>query len=480
MNLGIQGKINGIIGMIIVIMIGSVGFVFMTLSQQDADGTIINIAGRQRMLSQKMTKEALSMVLGEDTEGSRTSLTNTANLFATSLTALISGNQEMGIPPATEPTVLAQLKKVELLWQDFRSAVDNLLTSNDQQNMQKALEPILANNVTLLKEMNKAVGMFEHNTSNKIDRLKLILLIGLSLMLAIGAGAWLLTRLITKSLNQIIEELGSTSTDVSNSSATVSSASQGLAEGTTEQAASLQETSASMVQLGAMTKSNADNASQTDSLMAETKISINQAVHAMEEMGLSMEKIAESGAEISKIVTSIDEISFQTNLLALNAAVEAARAGEAGAGFAVVADEVRNLAMRAAEAAQNTQVLVEDSVSRINRGTELVSKTQNSFGEVAQSSKKVGVLVEEIAKACVEQDQGIRQINSAMGEMDMGVQRVAAVAEESAAAASELSALSGVMMNMFYELLHLVRGTEDRTTAAPPQPGDELLLPSAK
>lgn len=480
MRFGIQGKMNGVVGCIIIIMIGLVSYVFLTLSQQEADGTIINIAGRQRMLSQKMTKEALTMVLGGETENNRSSLAKTADLFDVSLKALVNGNQEMGVPPAAEPTVLAQLKKVEKLWKDFRPAVKGVLAANDQSSMGRLIEPILVNNVILLKEMNKAVGMFEQNASLKIDRLKLTLTIGLVIVFVIGGLAWLLTSMITKSLNSIIVRLGSTSGDVSNSSSMVSSASQNLAEGTTEQAAALEETSASMEQLGAMTRSNTENAAQTDSLMAKTKKDIGQAGQAMDEMGVAMGQIAESGEKISKIVKSIDEIAFQTNLLALNAAVEAARAGEAGAGFAVVADEVRSLAMRAAEAAQNTQTLVEDSVSRIDQGTELVAKTQTSFNEVAKAGEKVGILVGEITLASVEQDQGIVQINSAMREMDQVVQQVAAVAEESAAASEELNAQASVMMGMFNELVSLVRGTEEENatagTAVAPLPRETQLL----
>ena len=128
-----------------------------------------------------------------------------------------------------------------------------------------------------------------------------------------------------------------------------------MAEGATGQAASLEETSASLEELASMTKNNADNAGQAQSLMAKTEQVGQEANEAMRGLSQSMQEISTAGAEIERIIKTIDEIAFQTNLLALNAAVEAARRVEAGAGFAVVADEVRSLALRAAEAASETR-----------------------------------------------------------------------------------------------------------------------------
>jgi len=142
--------------------------------------------------------------------------------------------------------------------------------------------------------------------------------------------------------------------------------------------------------------------------------------------------------------------------LALNAAVEAARAGEAGAGFAVVADEVRNLAMRAAEAAKNTANLIEGTVKKVKNGSEIVSRTNETFGKVAVSSKKVGELVGEIAAASNEQAQGIDQINKAVAEMDKVVQQNAANAEESASASEEMNAQAEMMKGFVNELVVLI------------------------
>jgi methyl-accepting chemotaxis protein len=293
------------------------------------------------------------------------------------------------------------------------------------------------------------------------------------------------SRTVANPIRKVAETLVGASDRVGSSSGEVAAAGQQLAEGASEQAASIEETSASLEEISSMTKSNAEHSNEADSLMKEASKAINTAGQDMVEMAASMARIAESGGEISKIVRSIDEIAFQTNLLALNAAVEAARAGEAGMGFAVVADEVRALALRSAEAARNTQSLVEDTVKRINEGAELVTTAQSGFDVVAKSSEKVASLVGEIAAASMEQSQGVDQVALATNEMDQVVQRNAANAEESAAAAEEMSGLAEIMHSMVNQLAILVNGDKglsggkgaQYTSKAPRSPKAHSAIP---
>ncbi len=270
--------------------------------------------------------------------------------------------------------------------------------------------------------------------------------------------AFLITRSVTVSLNQVIVGLTDGAAQVVAAAQQVSSSSQQLAEGTSEQASSLEETSSSLEEMSSMTKQNADHAGQAKAMMAEA-IQVVEKVHRhMTDMAAAVGDITRSSEETGKIIKTIDEIAFQTNLLALNAAVEAARAGEAGAGFAVVADEVRSLAMRAAEAAKNTSNLIENTIKAVHTGRQLTEATQEAFRENAEISRKVGQLVAEIAQASEEQSQGISQVNVAVGEMDKVTQSAAANAEESAAAAEELNAQAEQMKVYVQDLVGLVNG----------------------
>jgi methyl-accepting chemotaxis protein len=203
-----------------------------------------------------------------------------------------------------------------------------------------------------------------------------------------------------------------------------------LSDSSSQQAASIEETSASLDEMASMTRRNADNTSEANNLMAAVREAIEKSNKAMTELTRSMTDIARASEETQKIIKNIDEVAFQTNLLALNAAVEAARAGEAGAGFAVVADEVRNLALRATDSAKNTANLIQDIVNKVRGGEKLVSVTNDAFGSVISSAKKVQELMEEIAAASKEQSDGIHQINSAVAEMNRVTQQNAANAEE--------------------------------------------------
>ncbi len=297
-------------------------------------------------------------------------------------------------------------------------------------------------------------------TASSLSSASTIMIAGLIAAIFIGIiVAVFIIKNITSAINRIREGLSEGSNQVASASSQVSAASQSLAEGASEQAASIEETSSSLEEMSSMTKQNADNAGQADSLMKETIQVVQCANESMADLTTAMENISHASEETQKVVKTIDEIAFQTNLLALNAAVEAARAGEAGAGFAVVAEEVRNLALRSAEAAKNTAVLIEGTVKKVGAGSELVGKTNAEFSKVEQSSSKVGELVGEISAASNEQSQGIGQVNIALTEMDKVVQQNAASAEESASASEELNAQAEQLKSIVNDLAIMVGGS---------------------
>ncbi|AOS45100.1 Methyl-accepting chemotaxis protein IV [Lacunisphaera limnophila] len=277
---------------------------------------------------------------------------------------------------------------------------------------------------------------------------------GLAVLLV--AGVQFLNYRVSRRFGLLSVSLGDEASDINAKAAGFNATSTRLADGSSEQAAALEETSASLVEMASMTKRNADSAQQAKRIAAEARTAVDAGAAGMQRMTAAMTAIKSSSSEISKIIKTIDEIAFQTNILALNAAVEAARAGEAGAGFAVVAEEVRALAQRSAQAAKETAEKIEAALHKSDEGAKVSVEVSDMLGTIVGQVRRMDELVVEIATSSGEQSTGITQVNEAVTRMDRITQANAASAEESAAAAQELSTQSAHLQDLVDDLRHLV------------------------
>jgi methyl-accepting chemotaxis protein len=238
----------------------------------------------------------------------------------------------------------------------------------------------------------------------------------------------------------------------------VAAVSQALAQASSEQAASLEETSASGHDLASMTRKNVEHTQRASESVLETDRQLKVANETLGNMVGSMDEINASSKKISKIIRVIDEIAFQTNILALNAAVEAARAGEAGMGFAVVADEVRNLAQRCAQAAGDTSALIEESIQKVDGGSSKLTQVVAAIEGIAKQAADVKVLMTSVKDGSQEQSHHIEQISAAVSQMQKVTQNTAASAEQGASASEQMTGHARSMKASVSELQVLVTG----------------------
>ncbi len=217
---------------------------------------------------------------------------------------------------------------------------------------------------------------------------------------------------------------------LSNNANILSKNMQGIATAANSQAASLEETAASLEEI----TSNITNNNQTTIRMANFGNKVKESISVGQSLAnktvVSMEEINTQTTAITEAITVIDQIAFQTNILSLNAAVEAATAGEAGKGFAVVAGEVRTLASRSAEAAKQIKDLVENAQRKTQEGKDIAADMIEGFSDLNKNISTTLELIDNVTLASKEQATGMVQINDAVNNLDQITQINAQSASE--------------------------------------------------
>ncbi len=285
-----------------------------------------------------------------------------------------------------------------------------------------------------------------------------------------------------RKVSQTLEQLNAIARSVHTASDEITSGNNHLSSRTEQQASALQETASSMEELTVTVRENANNAQQARQLSVSARQLAEKGGDVVASAVAAMADIDTASSRIAEIIGVIDDIAFQTNLLALNASVEAARAGEQGRGFAVVATEVRNLASRSAEAAKEIKELIQDSVAKVEVGSELVNESGATLDEIVLGVKKVGDIVAEIATASAQQAAGIDQVNLAITAMDEGTQQNAALAEETSSASASLYEKAQEMEQgiAFFHLLQpaaaRIASGDDRDQALCADAGEDATL----
>ncbi len=263
-----------------------------------------------------------------------------------------------------------------------------------------------------------------------------------------------MARSLGAALGKVRETLLATNTlasEVSEASRALASVSEGFSQGARDQVSRLQDCAGTIERFTSSVKQNAESARVATELAHASRDTAEEGRRITEAAVREMEGLTASSRRIADISGTIDEIAFQTNLLALNAAVEAARAGEQGRGFAVVASEVRSLAQRSAKASREIRDLIQQSVQRIDEGSQKVGLSGGALQKIVGSVQRFHELIGEISGASREQASGVDDVHRSMGEMERVTSSSTGKSDELSRTARQLADQAGHLRGLLAE-----------------------------
>lgn len=454
-----------------------------------ADASTINIAGRQRMLSQRVAKEVL---LVNTDIGKVNELNQTIDLFETSMNKLLKGDESFGVSKPMTDEISQQLDRVNGLWTEYRNGILELAKKSSLDNQNSLIEELYHRSPIILKEMNKAVMMMESASKQRVkDNMLLTLGLILILMTLSSTIYFYVSRFLMKPLmplrvalkafangdlnkplpsNSSQDEIGALYTDynearigvaeilakiintcehLNSSSNTLKNAALENAKGMSAQYQEIELISTAMneitltIQEVAQSSANAlENTSIAEQevssgrlVMGKTATIVNDLNQQVQSAAGVINMLNDDSMKIDKVLEVINEIADQTNLLALNAAIEAARAGEAGRGFAVVADEVRGLAARTGNSTSEIRVMVDQLQLQATKAVDVMADGQKQAISGVEHVKQADAALERIENSVAVINEMNAHIASATKEEsivaeDMN-QRIVHVAETS-------------------------------------------------
>lgn len=456
------------LGFMLVYILIAFTYLFYSTQQQKFDGLSINLAGRQRMLSQKMSKELLLYLRETKTDEAAiklAALQNTIQVFDITLKALRnSGNApttlnlkgEQAFLPASTGEAKKQLDKVRGVWINFKSNIEKAYETNDEA----AIVYVSTENTQLLAEMNKAVGLLQKQTESKIASLLQNQGFGILVGVFFLLGGLLYIRKVISLLDILVENISTSSIEISSSAEQSSLMSSDLSNKNQQLTHNVEEGNESLKVLLAESQEISHESTVVNQQITEADNIATNGMQVINKMSDVMKELNTSVDQTADIIRAIDEIAFQTNLLALNAAVEAARAGEAGAGFAVVAEEVRNLALRSSEAARKSSELIDGIKINTESSLEVETQVRGYFQEISEKVSTARNTLNTVNSTLKEQNSKIDSINGVFLNVTDMTSHNASLSEESSATAAQLKAEAHNLMELSGTVNNILIGTE--------------------
>lgn len=446
--------------------IGGQAITQRALHAQSKDAVVVNIAGRQRMLSQKIAKasNALQAARLED-RGSRgqrlrlakTELREALALFESSHEGLRTGSKSMDLPGDNSLVIADMFAQMEADYQALTTAAMTLLLPFQQANME-ASRTIDTHEGLFLEQMNDIVGQYEREATQRVERLKttqqLLLVLTLLALLPVLVPIYQVTRRV----NDMISTIQRSGIQVTSSSLQISVSGKQLAAMVAEQAAassqitaSSQEIALSVSQLNQKVAQVVAEAQQAQEIatageqeLASMALLMGQLDQMTAAIAHRLATISDRASSIDQVVLAMTKVADQTNLLSLNAAIEAEKAGEYGAGFSVVAREIRRLADQSAIATLEIESLVKEMQSAVSVG---VMEMGTFAQQVAEGSGSTVVMTEQVTTIA----QKVRSLLPQLADINVGMDAHSSSAAQIRDAMTQLSLGSDQTVHSLHE-----------------------------